>query len=106
MMPNEEEYLKIKYTADELSWCKENESNIWQTIINQEILYSKDIKIINNFIGDAPSTKGLPSESPSRVGSWLGYRIVTDYANKNCASLEEVIKEKNVRKILKSYKPN
>ena len=105
MMPDEEEYIKIKYTADELLWCKENESNIWQTIINQEILYTKDIKTINNFIGDAPSTKGLPDESPSRVGSWLGYKIVTDFANKNCSSLEELINEKNVRKILKSYNP-
>ena len=106
IMPNEQEHIKIKYTLDELSWCKNNELNIWKTIIDQQLLYSKNIKTINNFIGDGPNTKGLPEDSPSRVGSWLGFRIVSDFVLKNCASLDDVINEKNVQKILKSYTPN
>ena len=69
-------------------------------------MYSKDQKKINQFISIAPYTKGLPKESPGAVGIWLGYKIVKDYVEANCVDIQDLVTEKNVRKILKAYHPN
>ncbi len=106
MTPVEKEHLKFRYTEEELNWCRENEKNIWETVVNQNLLYSKDQKKINQFISIAPYTKGLPKESPGAVGIWLGYKIVKDYVEANCVDIQDLVIEKNVRKILKSYHPN
>ncbi len=106
MTPNEDENLKFRYSKDELIWCQENERNIWETVVNENLLYSKDKKLLNHFISLAPYTKGLPKESPSRVGVWLGYKIVKDYVESNCIDIQSLVNEKNAKKILKSYHPN
>ena len=106
MTPSLDENLKFRYSKDELAWCKNNEMNIWKLIVNGNLLYSKDKKEINPFISESPFTKGLPQESPSKVGVWLGYKIVKDYVEANCVDVLDLHLEKNVRKILKSYKPN
>ena len=106
MTPEDDKNLKFRYSNDELAWCQQNEKNIWETVVNQNLLYSKDKKQLNHFISIAPFTKGLPKESPSGVGIWLGYRIVKDYVEKNCVDVKALINEKNVKNILKSYNPN
>ena len=106
MTPEDDKNLKFRYSNDELAWCQQNEKNIWETVVNQNLLYSKDKKQLNHFISTAPFTKGLPKESPSGVGIWLGYRIVKDYVEKNCIDVKALINEKNVKNILKSYNPN
>jgi hypothetical protein len=104
--PSVDEHLKFRYSKEELEWCNSNEMNIWEVIINSNLLYSKDKKQITPFISEAPFTKGLPQESPSKVGVWLGYKIVKDYVEANCIDVLDLQLEKDVRKILKSYKPN
>lgn len=104
--PDEKSHLKFRYTQDELTWCLENEENIWETVVNQQVLYSKDANVIKSFSSDSPYTKGLPKDSPAKVGPWLGYQIVKDYVEANCIDIVDLQLEKNVRQILKSYHPN
>jgi hypothetical protein len=106
MTPSSDENLKFRYSKDELAWCENNEMNIWELIVNGNLLYTKDKKEINPFISESPFTKGLPQESPSKVGVWLGYKIVKDYVEANCIDVLDLNLEKIVRKILKSYNPN
>lgn len=106
MLPESAKHILMTYTKEELDWCIKNETNIWEYIIDQEILYSKDAKIIHNFTSEGPTTKGLPSESPSRVGVWIGYQIIKDYMIKNNTELTALLIEKNINNILKSYQPN
>jgi len=106
MMPNESDAIKMAYTEEELTWCEENEENIWQTVVDQDLLYTKDQLKINQFIIDGPFTKGMPKESPSRVGVWLGWQMVRDYISETGKSVQELIQEKNPKNILNYYKPN
>ena len=80
--------------------------NIWKRLINEKLLYSKDKKKIAQFTANAPFTKGLPEESPSMVGVWIGWQMVRDYVAENDVSVLDLLAEKDVRKILKSYNPD
>ncbi len=104
MLPNTPDEIKIDYTKEEIEWVRQHEEQIWKTLIDEKILYTKNPTIINQFIVDGPFTKGLPKESPSKVGVWVGWQIVRDYVNDNDIDVLSVLKEKNSLKILKSYK--
>ena len=106
ILPNKSDAIKIGYTESELNWCKTNEVNIWEILINEELLYSKDQKKIAQFTANGPFTKGLPEESPSMVGVWIGWQMVRDYVEDTGASVVNLLAETNHRKILKSYDPN
>lgn len=104
--PTTENWKKMSYSEEELKWCKENEEQIWAYIVNEELLFSVEQDRINNFIGEGPNTKGLPQNSPSRVGIWIGWQMVKDYMDENPKiSIQEMLNETDSKKILKYYKP-
>ena len=105
LLPNEEDHKKIKYTALEYEWAEVSEYNIWQHIIEQEWIYSKDIKLIVRYFNEGPETVGLEG-SPARIGQFLGWNIIKSYMQKNPdITILDLIAEKNQSKILKAYKP-
>jgi hypothetical protein len=65
-----------------LAWCKENEGNIWG-FISQNDIYTQDVDIIQNYIGEAPFTQGMPEVSPGNIGQWIGWQIVKKFASKH-----------------------
>lgn len=106
LMPKVSPEIKMAYTVEELTWAKSNENNVWQQLVEQDVLYSKDDMLEVNWIGDGPFTKGLPSESPARMGIWMGWQIVKDFMNANLEiSLNDLVIEPNSKRILKYYDP-
>lgn len=104
MMPDVSDDIKINYSKQDLDWVRNNEDNIWKTLVDNEVLYTKNPMVINQYIIDGPFTKGLPDESPSKVGVWVGWQIVRDYVEENNVDVLSLLQEKNNLKILKSYK--
>jgi hypothetical protein len=78
------------YTEEQEAWCKENEKNIWQTIVRSNHLYSQDYLLLGKYMNEAPYTATLAVQSPGRVGAWVGWRIVAKYAAKNNVLLEQL----------------
>ncbi len=103
MLPFEEDYIKFGCSAEQLEWCKYQEQNIWKTIVDEKVLYSKDKAVILQYVSEGPFTKGMPHESPGRVGVWLGWQIVRDYVEQNEVSVLELLKPIGPKVILKSY---
>lgn len=106
LLPTVSDDIKMGYTEKNINWCKENESNIWKAIVEENLLYSKDQTKINQFIIDGPFTKGLPKESPSRVGVWLGWQMVRDYMEEKGITPNELLNIKDPKEILNYYNPN
>jgi hypothetical protein len=104
MLPNVSDDIKINYTEKELEWVQTHEENIWKTLVDEKVLYTKNPMVINQYIVDGPFTKGLPDVSPSKVGVWVGWQIVRDYVKENDVDVLSLLKEKNSLKILRSYK--
>jgi len=106
VLPNKSDAIKMGYSEEELQWCKDSEANIWEILVNEDLLYSKDQKKIAQFTSNGPFTKGLPEDSPSMVGVWMGWQMVRDYVKDTEISVVDLLAETNYRKILKSYDPN
>lgn len=95
----------IGYTPQQLSWCEQNEKTIWQKIVKQDYLYSADHMLITRLINDAPNSNSISKDAPGRIGCWIGLQIVTQYAKKKDATLENVMNT-NAQTILKESKYN
>ena len=86
LLPNDEDYQKIGYSKEEIDWALTNEEQIWRYFIEQELLYSTDAKLDSRFLDPAPFSKfglELDSESPGRLGRFMGWQIVRAFIEKN-----------------------
>ncbi len=105
LMPDLPDHIKIKYTQEEFEWAELSEYNVWQYIIEQNWVYSKEIKLIVRYFNEGPTTVGLDG-SPSRYGQYIGWQIVKAYMDKNDElEVKDLMAETNFTKILKAYKP-
>ena len=108
LAPNMNDTIKTGYTKEQLEWCEKNESNIWAFFIEQKLLYTTVVQEYVKYINDGPTTNGLPKESPSKIGAWIGWQIVKSYMKNNKdITLAQVLKENDAQKILNDshYKP-
>lgn len=91
LLPDYTDSDLIGYTSQQIDWCKENENAMWQLFTKQNRLFSSDYQPIVNYIEDAPYTAGFSTDSPGRVGQWMGWQIVKAYMKKTDASVEQLL---------------
>ncbi|WP_165769955.1 gliding motility lipoprotein GldB [Flagellimonas pacifica] len=85
---------KIGYTSEEMEWAQTNEEQIWRYFVEGELLYSTDSKLDRRFLDPAPFSKfqlELDSESPGRLGRYMGWQIVRSFMEKNDIALEQLL---------------
>lgn len=109
LMPLATDAQKIGYTQEEFDWAVANEEQVWRYFIERELLYSTDKELEARFLDLAPFSKfGLElidSESPSRLGRYMGWQIVKAYMDKTelmpqqllPISAEEIFREANYK---------
>ena len=110
LIPEYTDAAKIGYTEQQLSWCKENEYQMWSYFIENNLLYESNTKNEFRFINEAPFSKfylEIDTESPGRVGQWLGWQIVRSYMENNDVSIEQMLAT-DAKTIFEQskYKPN
>lgn len=107
LLPDTPKELIVGYSKAQLNWCTDNESNLWQFIIENELLFSTESKAMSMFMVDGPFTSSFSQDSPARTGAWLGWQIVESYMNKNKVKLTALTAIENSREILdkSGYKP-
>ena len=105
--PDEADNIIFRFAEEDLKWCKTHEQNIWNEILKMDILYELDESNYISFFNDSPFTKGMPKESPGRLGYWVGYQIVNQYMKNEGVSLLDLMKNTNSQEILlkSKYKP-
>lgn len=107
MMPNATDTLVWGFSKEKLDYCRNYEREIWQYLINNNLLFSTDYLTIRKFTGFGPFTTAFTKESPARAACWLGEQIVAEYAETNNVPLAELMAEDDYQKILNKsrYKP-
>ena len=86
LLPLVENHHIIGYTEDDYQWAKRQEYMVWQYFIEQDILYSSQADLKRRFLQPGPFSKfylEIDSETPARLGQYIGWQIVKAYANKN-----------------------
>jgi len=83
MLPEVNDTVLFGFTADQMKFCGNNELQMWQYLIEHDLLFSTDQFTIRKLTGEAPFTSFFTKESPGRAAVWLGFRIIESYMMKN-----------------------
>ena len=77
-LPNFPDYLKMNYSQKQYEWSKENEVNIWNFFVENNLVFSDDIRLKERFIKPGPFSKfytEIDNESSPQVGIFIGWQI-------------------------------
>ena len=94
LLPCTDDAEKIGYSEDEIQFANDNEDQVWRYIVERELLYKTDNKLQERFLNEGPFSKfylELDSETPAKLGQYIGWQIVRQYMNKNDVSLKKML---------------
>jgi len=101
MLPAHEEALKMGFTHDQLTWCRNNEKQMWTHLVEEKLLFSSDPLNIRKLVEDAPHTSFYTTESPGKAAVWQGWQIVKAYAERNPGlSLHQIMSQRDYQELL------
>jgi uncharacterized protein YjaZ len=107
MLPETANEIIFGFTPGQMKFCINNESQMWQYLIENDLLFSSDQLTIRKLTGEAPFTSYFTGESPGRAAIWMGFRIVESYMMKNTGiKIAEMMKDTDVQKILERARYN
>ena len=107
MYPDMGEQLKIGFTEDQMSWCVNNEKQMWTHLVEEKLLFSSDPLVIRKLVEDAPHTSYYTDESPGRAAVWQGWQIIKAFASNHPQhSLHQVLSQRNYQEILRGSRYN
>ncbi len=107
MLPDAADELIFGFSPNQLIFCKKNESQMWQYLVENNLLFSTDQLTIRKLTGEAPFTSYFTNQSPGRAATWIGFRIVESYMIKNKnVKHEELMDNTDVQAILEGAKYN
>lgn len=105
VLPETPDTIRMGYTKDQLEFCNENERMIWQYFIQNELLYKTDWQEAMHFMGDGPTTQGMPAGAPGRIGYFVGLQIVKKYMEKHPeVTLQQLMENKDLAGIFNESK--
>lgn len=107
LFPKLSDTLKISYTGNQLEWCKNHESEIWGTLLENDRLFKGDKNDLDTYFAEGPFTSGFNAQSAPRLGEWMGWQIIKKYMESSKLSLPGLMKENDSEKILRvsGYRP-
>ena len=76
MLPDINDTIIFGFTSDQMKFCRNNERQMWQYLVEYDLLFSTDQFIIRKLTGEAPFTSYFTNESPGKASVWIGFRIV------------------------------
>lgn len=101
-LPTASDAQILRYSDKDFAWSQENESQLWNYLVKEKLLFKNDERMIRNLITEGPFSAGLPEEGPDRLGQFIGYRIVQKYMEIEKISVSELVK-KSYTEILVEY---
>ena len=107
-LPDRPEHELMGYTGKQWEHNEENEANIWSHFVDKKLFYSKDFNDQVNYMNDGPFTPGFSKDTPPKMGTWLGYKIVSSFMENNPkTSVSQLMYLENEHQIFQKsgYKP-
>jgi hypothetical protein len=107
MLPDVADEIIFGFTPSQFKFCRNNENQMWQYLIEKDLLFDTDHLTIRKLTGEAPFTSFFSNESPGRAAIWIGFRIVESYMIKNPdVSLNDLMNDIDIQLILERAKYN
>ncbi len=107
MLPDTPDEVIFGFTTSQMKFCRNNEGQMWQYILENDLIFKTDKFIIRKLTGEAPFTSYFTNESPGRAAVWIGFRIVESYMKKNPgSSLNQLMANVDIQDILEKARYN
>jgi hypothetical protein len=107
MMPALPDTILHGFTSRQMEFCKAKEGEIWEYLVSNDLLFSRDSFLIRKFTGEAPFTSYFTEDSPGRAVVWTGFRIIERFMNNNPdITLKELMVMNDCQAILTGAKYN
>ena len=105
MLPDLPDEKIFGFTPAQMKFCRDYEGQMWQYLVEHNLLFSSDQLVIRKLIGDAPFTGYFTKDSPGKAVDWIGFRIVESYMLKNPAeNIQDMLKNTDAQSILEKAK--
>jgi hypothetical protein len=105
LLPDRQAWEYVGYNREQYSWCSNHQSQIWKTILENQHLFAANYLTTTQYLKEAPYTAFLSTESPGKVGIWLGYQIVISYMKQNPnTSLPQLMEITDYQELFKKSK--
>lgn len=75
--------VMLDYSPESRKWCEENKAAVWTYMQNQGHLLSEEVYIQSRYLNIGPCTEPFGTQSPHRIGLWLGIQIADSYMKKH-----------------------
>lgn len=99
-LPHLADSIRMRYTAPQMQWMKDNEAKVWSYILQNKILFETDLMRFHNLLDDAPHTNCFGNESAPRTIEYIGWQIVRQYVKKSNCTLSDLFENTNSQSIL------
>ncbi len=76
----------LGYTDEQLEWLEAHESELWNVLVRDGLIYSTSENVATKLVNPTPSTSQLSPLAPGRAGRYIGYRILMSYIENNSAT--------------------
>jgi len=100
LLPQIPDSVLFEFTPEQVAWCQDNELQIWAHIIDRDLLYSRRMSDIATLIRPAPSSAGMPPESPGQTANYIGYKIVKAYMDQTGADVKDLSHLRDAQEVL------
>jgi len=105
MLPETPDELIFGFTTTQMEFCRNNEGQMWQYLIENNLLFSTDKFVTRKLTGEAPFTSYFSKESPGRAAVWLGFRIIESYMMRERGTkMQDMINDTEIQGILEKAK--
>ncbi len=105
MLPDTQDSTIFGFTDVQMKFCLNNELQMWQYMIEHDLLFSTDQFEIRKLTEESPFTAYFSSKSPGRAAVWIGFRIIESYMKQNPdIKMEDLMRNKDIQGILKLAK--
>jgi hypothetical protein len=105
MLPDVDKRLIIGYSEEKYKWADDYLGSIWNYMIEKNELFGKGETLMRCYIEEAPFTKPFGNESPGRIGTFIGWKLIQSYMKNNPeVSLSELMQDCDYQKILNTSK--
>lgn len=107
MNPSLPDSILMGYSSKQMQWAQLYESDVWASVVGNNMLYSNEVEVFRTLFGDGPFTQAFSNEAPSRLGEFVGLQIIRSYMNNNDISLKDLMNNNDLQQIFQEsqYKP-
>lgn len=87
LFPDAPDSLLLGYTAKQTEFCVKSQKEIWKFLNDKDVLLKNNSMDKSRYLGEGPTTSGMPLDAPGNIGSFVGLSIVRKFMNESGKSV-------------------